>query len=272
MHAGAGGRRRDAKAEHHGGPGKAVGHADGTVHQLGREAHRDEKNKIPRHCPPPWWQPSRAALSVTCRFGARYSRRLVEPLRRQRLTDAWPVSSGRSAVDPTPDLGERLEHSNYSVARLRCLMEPLKCQRLATGQPASACPRERSQKPCEGREGRPGGRRRAGDATGDAEFGQLSVGNRTDIDRFSGAPRQEAAAFCNSDGSFCDRGDAREQRIPETVKDRFRNRVLASSGTGRSVFAADRRARGRVGRGSEKPLTATARDGIKFAGATTERR
>ena len=56
MHAGARGSRRDAEAEHHRGAGKAVGHADGTVHELGREAHGDEQNKIPQHRPPPWWQ------------------------------------------------------------------------------------------------------------------------------------------------------------------------------------------------------------------------
>ena len=51
MDAGACGRGREAEAEHHGGAGEAIGHADGAVDELSREAHRHEQDEVVPHQP-----------------------------------------------------------------------------------------------------------------------------------------------------------------------------------------------------------------------------
>jgi hypothetical protein len=60
--AGARGRGRKAEAEHDRGPGQAVGHANGTVDELGREADRDEENEVVPH----WAAPFRPRPLAPC--------------------------------------------------------------------------------------------------------------------------------------------------------------------------------------------------------------
>ena len=71
MHRGAGGGRRNADAQQHGGRRHAVGHADGAIDHLRGKAHRHEKEKILPH---PELSPSLTTMWELAVVGARRKR------------------------------------------------------------------------------------------------------------------------------------------------------------------------------------------------------